>query len=53
MTEVEPVLAFVRSGFIEVDEDELRERVEREIAAQGFFHITRDTGLFRASRGQT
>jgi len=49
VTEVEPVLAFVRSGSWPVVED-AAERVRTEVELRGSFHVTMSTGLFRGRK---
>jgi ubiquinone/menaquinone biosynthesis C-methylase UbiE len=54
VTEVEPLLRFVRSldtpGLTEEHLERLREHVERAIADDGAFRITRSSGRFRARK---
>lgn len=52
VTEVEPLLAYILSGFWTAPSDEQRERlarlIEDKMAAHGAVHITKDSGMFEA-----
>ena len=59
MTEVQPLIDYIRS-LIPISEGQtewsskqdrrLAQSIEREIAAQGAYHITKRTGLFTAQK---
>ncbi len=48
VTEVEPLVAFVRS--MDPGREGLKETVRARIEAEGSFHVTKSTGLFRARK---
>jgi hypothetical protein len=51
ITEVEPLLAFIRSlGDRTRDLDEIAETAEAAIARDGSFHVTKSVGLFRCRK---